>query len=292
MKPQRIAAIIFVIGGALVGSYYILKSSVSSPDAVSVAENNSNSQNNGTVAGKNSINWLAQAVNTAGNLLSGGSNPADSAPNDNTQNQDPQNLTDFVAGSLFGKMKNMDQSGNDPFSGSALSPSSSDSQKLIDEAIAGMSDPAKMFASKVSDSDIKISNDNSGEAKLEYFNEIINISKTRFNDERFKRTADEMINDMNQDCFAGGSDADRYRIQVYPAVISDYLNLPAPSDLKELHKQLIAHIKSANLIYTALVNCVGDPIKGSLAAQALPTLINEMVKTMQFTKTLMAQNNL
>ncbi|MCX6703037.1 MAG: hypothetical protein NTW60_04235, partial [Candidatus Wolfebacteria bacterium] len=238
MKPQRIAAIIFVIGGGLIGSYYIIKNSMPSPDAVSIRGNSLNSQNNGSVAGKNSINWLAQAVNTAGNLLSGGNNPADSAPNDNTQSQDSQNLTDFVAGSLFGKMKNMDQGGNDPFSASALSPTSSDNQKLIDEAIAGISDPATMFASRVSDSDIKISNDNSKEAKLEYLNGIINVSKTRFSDQRFKRTADDMIKDMNQDCFAGGSDADKYRIQVYPSVISDYLNLSVPSDFKELHKQL------------------------------------------------------
>ena len=183
------------------------------------------------------------------------------------------NLTEFVAKSSFTQMKNLDQSGKEPFEN--MDPNDPQNKAFIEKAIAGIGDPSSFFNPTVDEKDLKISQDNSKEAKIQYLKELEQITNNHLNNPKYFREIEQIAKDIQTDCLTGGLSIHKELAQLQRDLLKDNLNLTIPQDWLSLHKDSINYYKKANLIYSALAGCFQDPIKGSLAAQALPQLIKE-----------------
>ncbi len=277
MKPSIIAAIVFVIGSGIAGSYFILKNPLLS------ASTNTTSPNSGENAtaqasGKIPINWISKIGDTIANIASSsfsdtslGLEPQTSAlPSTNNSS----NLTEAVAQTIFSRMKTQDQAGNQPFQ--SFDPNNPSDQALLSEATQGL-DPSSAFLGKIiSDTDLKILSDNSKEAKVRYLETIQSITQTRFADARYKRSSDEIIADIQTDCFGTGSQSMNQPVaDLYKNLIQDYFNLKVPSDWVAPHKDILNYFSSANAVYQSFASCSQDPVKAYMATQALPKLMTE-----------------
>ena len=107
MNRLKIAAIVLVMVSGLAGSYFIVKNST--PSLLSEKKVLENSGESG-ISSQSPIEWVKNLVSGDYSQSIGDSNNAK-----NGSNKETANLTETVAQSLFGKMKIMDQSGNDPF---------------------------------------------------------------------------------------------------------------------------------------------------------------------------------
>ena len=253
MNRFRLIAIFFIIGIGLTGSYFIIKNSGSLQEVKPIAGNSGND----LLAQSSPIKWVE---NTAVNKSNGQSAKAANS----------YNATDFFAESLFEKLKSSDQVGKDPF----ISPDPSDlkNQNFIKGVANQLNKETLSFDQTVSDSDLKISADNSKEAKAVYFQAVAEITKNRFNDSKYIRSADQIISDIENDCKGSGPSMNQEVANLYGDLVDDYLNLSTPSDYLSLHKSIIIHFKKSDAVYSALANCFNDPIKGYAAAQELSNL--------------------
>ncbi|MEK7129356.1 MAG: hypothetical protein AAB858_03315, partial [Patescibacteria group bacterium] len=223
---------------------------------------------------KSPIQWMEKAKDFI-------SNPIESLGLNNENNEvdgnndfENINLTEFVAKSSFTQMKNLDQSGKEPFEN--MDPNDPQNKAFIEKAIAGIGDPSSFFNPTVDEKDLKISQDNSREAKTQYLKKLEQISNSRLlSNPTYFRTQDQFMKDVRIDCMTGGLSIHKELAQLQRDLLNDYLNLSVPQDWLSLHKDLINYYQKNNLIYSALANCFQDPIKGNLAIQAFPQLVEE-----------------
>lgn len=186
------------------------------------------------------------------------------------------NLTKALGQNLFEQIQTSDlinkEANKLPSNADINSISEQLTNSVISESLADFK-----LVSVIYDSDLKISPDNSKEAKLKYFEDLNKIVLARFNNPSHKTTPSQTIENINTDCFGNGSSLDKELADFYPKVVDDYLNVVTPSDLLSLHKKIVAHFKNAHLIYQALANCSQDLIKGYIAAQVLPDFAEETI---------------
>lgn len=177
------------------------------------------------------------------------------------------NLTEISAKALFGGLKLLDANGNNPFNADLTNPK-------IQEAIKKSISDASLinFYSSLKENDIKISADNSKASKIAYLKSIEEITAKRFNDKKFIRTGEQIIADINSDCFSTGSSLNGELAELYKNLTDDYLALAAPSDWIDFHKSAAEHFKEASVIYQSVFKCAEDPIKGYAASQIIPQL--------------------
>lgn len=269
MNPYRIAAIILVIGASLAGSYLIIRSSIPSVPSVSEAQDNPISQ----PLTQNPVKWLEEATKflqePAQNLADTGSFLAENANQgeNNSASTSSANLTELVAKSLFGRMQQLDQSGQSPFEGQSFDIQSPDNQKLIQEAVADFKDPSILFSQSVSDKDLKILNDNSAEAKAKYLETTGKIILDNSN-ESYNNPTKALENWINSSDPSGINQlADAY-LKIY----NGFLNAPVPSDWLELHRRYTTFLKNAKTIYWGIADFESDPIKSQIFAQLIPEM--------------------
>ena len=265
MNPVKIAAIVLIISAGLVGSYFIVKKAsppISDKEDISpLNETNSLFQK--------PIQWVEKLKDFVNKQQE---EPENSAANTSVPADDSFNLTKFVAGSLFGRMKNLDQSSKNSFEGQGIDINDPENQKLIEEAMADITDP---FNPKIENKDLKISGDNSKEAKLSYLKSIQEIGQKYFSNPDFKRDSDQLMEDINQDCLGNGNTVNSKIASAYNDIAVNYLNLNIPSDWSDTHREMIIYVKRGYLIFDALANCSIDPIKGYLAGRTLPQFASE-----------------
>lgn len=268
MNPVKIAAIILIISIGLIGSYFIIKNPIS-PSPSSQTQDVSASK----PLIQNPLKWVEDTVKslTDNSLVEHGDNIK-------TENKNTTNLTELVAKTMFSQMKNLDQGEKNPFQGQGFDPNDPQSQQLIQEALASIQDPAAFFNPSVEDKDLKISTDNSLSAKIRYLEEIREIIQKQFGDSnQYKKDAEEIIQEVNNDCFSTGSVEHQKLIKIYQSLINDLIPVYVPLDWLDFHKKIIFHYKKNYLVYKTLVNCPNDPIGAYLAAQSFPSLIEEAV---------------
>lgn len=279
MERTKIAAIVFVISAGIIASYAILKNFAPKFNSTKsgLTEENSTSS-----VPQNPIKWLSETIKKSGigDLFSGDDkslNVSEFQGLNLPENVDFENinLTEFVAKSSFTQMKNLDQSGQDPFS---IDPNDPTSKEFIEKAVAGIGDPLSFFNPIVDEKDLKISQDNSKEVKIQYLRGIEQISRNRLNNLKYFRDIEQMAKDIQTDCLTGGLSIHKELAQLQMNLLNDYLNLTVPQEWLSFHKDSINGYKKANLIYSALAGCFQDPIRGNLAIQAFPQLVEESEK--------------
>lgn len=274
MKPFKIAAIFLIIGAGIIGSYLIVKNpatSSSSGQTLSVSNQDFT---------KNPIKWIEDAAksvtDSANGLADIGNSLIKNNGNSDTENKDAVNLTELAAQAIFNRMKNLDEAGQNPFEGQSFNPDDPQSQKLIEETLSGIQSSNPFIPKLIKNEDIKILNDNSQKMKSEYLNAIESISQNRLNKYEYRRTAEQVMEDLNNDCFSPQTDSVNFKLAAsYSAVAEDYLGIYVPSDWVELHKQIINYFKKGSLIYSAIGKCYEDPISESLAVQELSQFLSE-----------------
>jgi len=125
------------------------------------------------------------------------------------------------------------------------------------------------LVSTIYDSEIKISPDNSQEAKNQYLKTLGEINVKDFGD--FKENYMQIIIDTYQKL--DYSSADRLA-NIYKNLAMDYLNISVPADWVGIHKQLILHVKNAEIVYRAMTKWPTDILTGGLAFESVESVIN------------------
>jgi len=171
------------------------------------------------------------------------------------------NLTEFVAKSSFTQMKNLDQSGQDPFE---IDPNDPANKEFIEKAIASISDPSVLFNPTIDDKDLKISQDNSKEAKTRYFDAIGKVMLENINSDY----RNPMIVMQN---FANNYDVSGIKriIDAYSKMLNGVISTEVPSDYLEIHKRYIVFLKRAKMVYSVIANYDKDPVKATLSAKLI-----------------------
>ncbi len=267
MNKIKIAAMILILGGGVLVAYFTVKNSV---PAAGVIQTENETDIKGLANG-NLFDWLN---NSADKNIGIADQPTDNLSQSNISQSDNQsdNLTDLVAQSVFNGMKIMDQNGTNPFDSGNVN--DSQIKEIIQANVNNLS--TSIFNVSINEKDLKISQDNSIEAKTEYFNKIGQISQNRFGGYKYPDSIEQFNEDLTSDCFTGGGDSfNRQLAALYQNLTDDYMNLVAPSDLTDFHKQAISHLKKAHLVYQAVADCSKDPVKGYLAIQSLSSLVDK-----------------
>lgn len=260
MNHVKIAAIILIISAGLAGSYFIVKNSA---PATNGKENISLLSETFQLPQK-PIQWIEELkgfVNKQQEELKN-SATSTSVPVDNSSN-----LTKFVASSLFERMKNLDQKSQNPFEGQDFDPNDPQSQQLIQETLVSIQDSTTFFNPSVEDKDLKISQDNSIEAKSKYFSETAQIILKNFNESsiNFQKALESFTNNLDVSGIGQIADA-------YSKILDGFLNTQVPSDYLDLHKRYIILLKKAKETYLGLADYNSDPIKASLSMQLVPKI--------------------
>ncbi len=225
-----------ILGAGLISGYLILKDSLNLP------------------AGSNSTSQQAD------NTLQTEQNPVAWAGDSQSNSK---NITQDIFGTNLGNAINQ-QIANASSTSNWMPNVDSASQDVIDKSYQ---EAQKEFNQTVSDSDLKISSDNSMAAKINYFNEIGNISQKDFNG--FTESYTDVMNDAQNGNLSSASQLSN----IYHNVANDYLNLTVPSDLVGLDKQLVMHFKNAEMIFGSIANYSNDPVKAYFAVQTMNDLI-------------------
>ena len=258
MNRTKIVVIVFILSAGIIASYAILKNSALKIDLTKSGLTEENAESS---ISQNPIKWLGRTVAKLNDFVSG--KESDETKISLPQNIDFENinLTEFVAKSSFTQMKNLDQSGQDPFE---IDPNDPANKEFIEKAVAGIGDPSSFFNPTVDDKDLKISQDNSKEAKTRYFDAIGKVMLENINSDY----RNPMIVMQN---FANNYDVSGIKriIDAYSKMLNGVISTEVPSDYLEIHKRYIVFLKRAKMVYSVIANYDKDPVKATLSAKLI-----------------------
>ena len=270
-KPLKIAAIILVITSGVIGAYLIVENSASS------VQSGKNPETAALLSAipKNPIQWVRQVASN-GNVEGQNVPPpqAETTTAQSSSDNNSINLTQFVAGSVFNQMKKSDESGSGPFKN--FDPKDPESQKAIADAIAKLDDPASILNQVVSDLNFKISSDNSSQSKSAYL-ELTGETIIKNSNEFYSNPAKVVTDAIN----LGNVVNAKKLADTYETIYSAFLNIPVPSDWKDLHKKYLTLLKKSEGVYRGVADFQNDPIKAGLLTQIAPDLAKQELKIKQ-----------
>lgn len=261
MNNIKIAAAVLILSSGVVGSYFIVKNSVPKVDsAQKIAE--SPIQN---IINDNPIKWFSKINSTSSaNFNSPDSLSPDIFKNTGRENdQYNSNLTQLVSQSLFSKMKSQDQAGSNPFDN--FNYQDSENKKLVESALLEFKNLINDIS--VNDSDLKISNDNSGNTKAQYLEATGKIILDNSNE--FYDNPGAALNMIVENSDLSGLNQ---VIISYSNIYNAFLKTPVPSDWLSLHKNYLILLKQSEMAYSGIKDYKQDPIKAQLLIQAAQEL--------------------
>lgn len=182
------------------------------------------------------------------------------------------NITMMIAQSTFMKMRQLDQTGTNPFG--SLDTSDPKTRAIIENTVSNV--PEAIFQTAISTSELKTTSDNSRTAKVSYLEGIGVITKKYFytgsSADRFKiGSMQELTNSIETDCFGGGSLTRSAELsKAYGEVFEEYKLLTVPTSWISMHKQILMHFKELSDIYGAFENCKVDPVRAYVGIDKLP----------------------
>ncbi len=182
--------------------------------------------------------------------------------------EDANNVTKNVAKAAFSQMKQLDQQGQSPFDdASNIDPSQV--QATIESSLNGTVD--SFFGNvAVTDHDIKIASNNTKATKLAYLKSIEGIlARNQLKDE-YKNPDGGVQAQINTACTDGDTGINRAVAAMYVSIAREFAATRVPPAWVNFHKQAIEHYKKGNLIFSAIADCVADPLNGFAAAQKIP----------------------
>lgn len=268
MERFKIAAIVLVLFGGASGAYLIIKNSIPAVEIKNeIIEKSSMSE--GAII-KKPIQWVKDLslnnisdifeekkalINQQGIVLN----------NSNSIN----NYTESIAKSMFDKMKTMDQNGNNPFENINLN--DSENQKLTQDIIVDLENFSSGLNSveNIDIKDIKISKDNSLEAKAKYLESIgkiiIDNSSESYNKPHIaveKLAASGDVSGLDQ------------LIRAYSNILNNLLITAVPSDFSDIHYRYVNFLNRTKTFYSEIKMFKNDPIR----IQLLIPLVTEITK--------------
>lgn len=263
MNRTKIAAIVFILSAGIIASYAILKNSALKID---LTKSGLTEENSTSSVSQNPIKWLGKAVAKINDLISGeSSEPAQiSLPKD--IDFENFNLTEFVAKSSFTQMKNLDQSGKDPF---AIDPNDPASKEFIEKAIASIQNPETIFNFSINDKDLKISQDNSKENKAKYMENFAKIMMKNVNNDIYKNPDKAVVAAIEQN---NVSDVKKLA-DIYGNIFDELINISTPSDYLEIHRDYLEISRKMKIIYSGIADFQNDPVKASLLIKLWPETV-------------------
>jgi len=259
MNPIKITTIILIISVGLIGAYLIVKNSSHINLGGTLAESSENKS-----ISKNPIQWLENLVSSKDVDLGAinTNNVKDQPQNISSDDLESINLTKLLAESMFGQMRNLDQSGENPFE--TLNPND---PKIIQEAIGNIQNLVSVLNQSINEKDIKISQDNSLANKGKYLEAtakiILNKSK-----ELYKNPMEILEKAID----AGDVSGANQLADAYQNVFNNFLNTEVPSDWLDFHRRHLSILKKFEMAYRAIADFQNDPVKAYLFIQALPEL--------------------
>lgn len=259
MNPIKLGAIILILTAGLAGGYLIIKDSKTAGSGSYITlESSGKAVENSP---KSPIQWMEKAKEFISNPIESlGLN--DKTDGNNLDNTTSFNLTEFVAKSVSNQMQTLDQKGVEN-----IDPNDPQNQEAIKKAMAELQN-FSLFEGTVDDKDLKISSDNSGEAKKKYIENTSEIAQNNFSG--FKNSYVEVLEDVVK---RGDFSSVKQLSEIYQKIVNSHINLTAPSDLLYLHKKLINHFMLAHKIYQSIANLQVDPIRADLAFQMIEHLV-------------------
>lgn len=262
MDRFKIAAMILILSAGIIGAWLIIENSYQTAKFKTTNASSSIESIKEKLA-ENPIDWIEKIIPK---FTDNSEKPANQKTI-KSFNEKSANLTDLVSQSMFGKMQKLDQKGENPFTD--FDSKNPESQKLIQETINNLNfNPDSFFNWSINEKEIKISQDNSKQAKQKYFETIGEISKKHFNG--FNKNYAEVLSEaFEKKNFS-------FAVQlsgIYKNIAEEYLNLIVPSDLTQLHKKIIIHLKTAQEIYQSVANFNIDPIKTYFAVEMIDKLV-------------------
>ncbi|MBI4993850.1 hypothetical protein HZC33_02765 [Candidatus Wolfebacteria bacterium] len=243
ISRAKIVTSVLILGVALVYSYLAIFSSLPS---FNIAEKKSDNNIFNPLFGKNPLQWVGNRIenkNSSDLSLAQYANKLDSKKNQEN------NFTENFVNTVFNRVQagNLAQGGVNPsFPG--------------DKEINGKFDLGLVEFLK--DSEIKISFDNSKEAKIKYLDSLSESAKKDYGD--FKKDPLEITIDVVKDLNPLSA---KEAAEIYKNTAKDFLNIEAPSTWKNFHKDLVIYFKNGAVIYEAMAQYHKDPLKGYAAIE-------------------------
>ncbi len=260
----KTGATILIITAGVVGGYLIVKNS---GPAVIEKPQNSPSQKSIISESSNPMKWVEKTINSVSDVFK-------KTPKENiiaSEINNSTNLTELVGKAIAGQMKTLDQSDKGLENFDINSP---EAQKIIQETVSNLSDSTSLFSEEVdriiNDSQLKISDDNSYEAKSKYLMATARIIKNNSNEfynnpvKAFEKFSDY-----------GDISGVRQIAVAYQNIFNEFLNTPVPSKWVDLHKRYLIFLKKAELVYKGIADFQNDPVKAQIliaAALELPKI--------------------
>jgi hypothetical protein len=251
MASFKIASAVFVVAAGLVGGYFIVFDST----PLTPAENKAVIQpDDSQQATPLPLQWTDQATSS------------DNLSNNFALNNLTFNLTESAGKTLLEQISignSLNQNEADlPLGANKLSENA-----LNDALVKGLSDLNLPIT--IDNSDLKISQDNSIEAKTTYLKAILGITRKNFSG--FNKIYLEI---MYENYGEGNPESAGRLAVIYKKMADDYLRLTVPSEWIDLHKDIIVYFKKAEKVYQAMADYPRDFIKGYLALELVDGLVN------------------
>ncbi len=243
MNYIRIAAIILILGVASACSYFIIKNSL--PEVFS---------NNGV--DKKSIEENSQI--TVENPIQYVKNSSSSE----SKNNFTENLSQVVFDQIISNRNKTEFVDYSPTEITSIS--NNIINNLLKDKQSGLN-----IVFDINDSVLKISSDNSHEAKIKYLNAIEEIGKRNWNG------SNKIYLEVIVDVYQKNNYSSAIQLaDIYKNLSDEYLATVVPSDWKEIHKAAIIHFENAETIYRAMADYANDPIKGYFALEMIDSVVN------------------
>lgn len=264
-KKIKILAVIFILGGGMAGSYFIIKNSV---QAGATEEKTGQKQENSI--DQNPIKWIKDNV---GNALGKVNELSQSIlGNSSGQTQSEGNLTESLGKIIFEQIKSKNEQGLTEKSGqSAIFAANEDalSQEWLDNFL-GAGSSGKVFGSyhpKVDEKRFVISRDSSSDGQIRYIKELEKISAENF--VGFDKTSDDVLKDIAE---KKDSSSAVQLAGIYGKIAEDSYKVSIPGNWVNFHKAFLSHFYSAQSLWLAIGNFQNDPLRAYLSLQYVPNL--------------------
>lgn len=303
-KSSLLVAFLILLAGVFLGGYLVLKSGKVSAGQLDQILNPSssgnicqpNSENPDNDADKDGLkDWQEIQIYQSdpcktdsdgdgyldGEEITSGYNPIVKAPGDELPGTAPkgprplpENLTKALSSALAqqivnGKIESFSQDGQ------ILSPAELSAYPAIRQSVMEISaQKDSIFAAEpIADAELRVSQDNSGQAISKYLNDLENILKK--SSLQPSDVESQIFLDFMQN--GGPGTIIQQAQQDYQNAFNDLKKITVPSKFLDLHKRQLNIFSQLAKIYSAIITTEADPLRASLALEQYSSLLEQIV---------------